>query len=175
MKIIFIMIIIALLSACSSSGKKAIDKLYYRFGEVVQTPIENQNIIVKRPTAMGIIGNRPMVAQNKNGALQQMHHSFWLDSPKILLHNYLQKIFIPTISTDRDKRILNSQILHFEKQQNIAIVAIKFSLIDSNNNTVFSKIYKQNKQLESNSIAAFAAAVNSILEDTVQQLVIDIQ
>jgi len=168
-----ILIVIFFLNACSSGGKKPVEKLYYRFPEVNIAPLARTDIQIKKPTAMGIIGNRPMVVQNSDGALKQMNNNFWLESPRILLQGYLEKVIIKQISNDKIDFTLNSHILNLEKKQNTAILSINFTLKDSNRNLIINKSYKNSKQLVSNSIPAFVRAISVLLEEMVQQLLND--
>ncbi len=165
------LLLILLISACSSSGKKATEKLYYRFPEA--SNVVDKNIVAKRPTAMGIIGNRPMVVQDSEGALKQMHYNFWLDSPKVLLHNYLLKIF-PS-SSQEVELILNSQILKLEKKQSLAILEIKFIATNLQGIPVLNKTYILESSLESNSIPNFAKSIGKMLEQMVAQLAQDLR
>ena len=169
MKLIITVVISLLISACSFSGKKTPDKLYYRFPELTQAPIE-KNIIVKRPSAMGIIGNRPMVAQNADGSLLQMQHNFWLESPKVLLQNYLEKIFV---NDAENNNTLNAQILHLEKKQQLAIVEIKFIITNSERQQIFNKTYIEESKLVENTIPAFVKNTSILLKKIVNQLIDD--
>ena len=169
MKLIITIVISLLISACSFSGKKTPDKLYYRFPELTQAPIE-KNIIVKRPSAMGIIGNRPMVAQNADGSLLQMQHNFWLESPKVLLQNYLEKIFV---NDAENNNTLNAQILHLEKKQQLAIVEIKFIITNSERQQIFNKTYIEESKLAENTIPAFVKNTSILLKKIVNQLIDD--
>ena len=172
MKNLIPILLILLISACSSSGKKATEKLYYRFPEGSNIVVD-RNTVVKRPTAMGIIGNRPMVVQDSEGALKQMHYNFWLDSPKVLLHNYLLKVF-PS-SSNEIELILNSQILKLEKKQTSAILEIKFIATNLQGKPILNKTYSLESSLENNSIPKFAQAIGKMLEQVVAQLAQDIQ
>jgi uncharacterized lipoprotein YmbA len=164
---------ILVMGACSSSGKKLADKSYYRFPKQQIVPIESMQIHVKRPSAMGILGNRPMVAQTKDGSLIQMTNNFWLDSPKVLLRNYLQEIFI--YDTDKNNLVLNSQILMLEKKHDQALLSIKFSLTNKESQLVFNKTYTSNKTLSENTIPVFVKSIAALLEQMIEQLVTDIQ
>lgn len=170
MKNIIIFLIILFLTACSSSGKKAVDNLYYRFPETTLT--STKPLVVKRPTAMGILGNRPMVVQTMDGALTQMHNNFWLDSPRVLLHNYLLKVF--STAPVEDTLTLDSRILKLEKKQQQALLEIKFIVTDNNRKQIFSKTYSQSKNLEDNTISKFSLAIGRMVEDLVNQLVNDL-
>jgi len=171
MKKLLILFVIILVSACSSSGKKPADKMYYRFPENNLEPI-NKNITVKRPTAMGILGNRPMVAQTNDAALIQMSSNFWLESPKILLQAYLDKIF--QSNSDHDVYTLNSHILALEKKQDEALLSIKFTLTDNNKETVVEKTYKSQAHLSNNTIASFSNAIAKMLKEMIQELSKDV-
>ena len=172
MKKTAVILMAILISACSSSNKKPADKMYYRFPTNTIQPITGLSIEVKRPSAMGILGNRPMVAQTSDAGLIQMNSNFWLESPKILLHNYLSEIFIK--NDEKDSLILNSQILALEKRQDEALLSIKFTLTDDENQLIFDKTYKSQKQLSNNSITAFAKAMANLIEDMVEQFSKDI-
>lgn len=172
MKIILTMLVFLFLSACTSSGKKPADKMYYRFPENSLQPI-NKNITVKRPTAMGILGNRPMVAQTNDAALIQMSSNFWLESPKVLLRDYLDKIF--QSNSEQDLYTLKSHILALEKKQDEAILSITFTLTDNNNTPILNKTYKRQTHLSNNTIASFSNAIAKMLKEMVQELSNDVQ
>lgn len=174
MRIIALSAVLLLLGACSSSGKKSSEKLYYRFPDVNSVPI-GKNIIVKRPTAMGILGNRPMVVQTTDGALKQMNNNFWLDSPKVLLHNYLAQLLPVQLGKDGDAYVLNSQILKLEKQKTITSLEIKFILSDLKGNQIFKKTYMKSTDVGSSSVPLFVKTLGTMLEKITQQLVKDIQ
>ncbi len=160
MKTLQSLFLILILASCSSSSKKVADKLYYRFGEplVVTTNID---FGIQRPTAMGILGNRPMVAQKADGALLQLNHHFWIDSPKLLLQNYLITSF--NVSPGAHDNQLKSTLLNFEKKGATSIVSIVFTLVDKNNNTLFQKTYTQQQELPENTMAAFVTSVSKSL------------
>lgn len=165
--------ILVLLGACTSGGKKATANSYYRFPENTIQPLTHLNIDVKRPSALGILGNRPMVAQTDDAGLIQMSHNFWLDSPKVLLHNYLSEIF--DLNTQDAVLTLNSQIKALEKKQDNALLSIHFTVTDANNQTVFAQTYKNQKPLANNSIPEFATTIALLLEQMVLQFAQDLQ
>ena len=170
---ITIILMTLLISACSSSSKKPADKMYYRFPESTIQPVDDLSIDVKRPSAMGILGNRPMVAQTSNTGLIQMNSNFWLESPKVLLHNYLLEIF--KAKENENSLTLNSQILALEKKQDVALLSIHFTLTNVENKSIFKNTYKSQKQLSDNSIAAFTKAIAELLEEMTHKLTKDIQ
>ncbi|MBL4773001.1 MAG: membrane integrity-associated transporter subunit PqiC [Alcanivoracaceae bacterium] len=167
MKLITTLAISLFISGCSLSGKKPPDKLYYRFPETTQA--SQTNLIIKRPSAAGIIGNRPMVAQNSDGSLIQMQHNFWLESPKALLQNYLEKTFVSNINIGTTSNVLNTHILHLEKKQNTVILAITFTITNNKRQQIFKKTYKQEGQLQHNTIPAFVSSFSTLLENIVSQ------
>lgn len=176
MKTLYALIFIALLSSCSSAGKKTTDKLYYRFyePEVSLSNIEHP-IVVKRPTSLGILGNRPMVAQNNDGGLIQMQHNFWLESPKTLLHNYLNKVFVFTTDQSATIHNLDVEILHLEKKQDTAILELKFVVKDKTGVVVFNKTYLQQKKLAANNIPQFVKSIADLLQLITQNLIDDLK
>ena len=172
MRILTFCVIVMMIGGCSSSGKKTIEKLYYRFPAANPVSI-NKNIIVKRPTAMGILGNRPMVVQTTDGALKQMNNNFWLDSPKILLQNYLINLFPSQIQDE--SFVLNSQILRLEKKQNITTLQIKFILTDLHGKEVLNKTFAQDRAQDNNSVSLFVEAIGAILTEISMKMVEDIR
>lgn len=172
MKTLMSLFLIIALSSCSSNSKKVADKLYYRFGQA-QSVAENVNFMVQRPTAMGILGNRPMVAQKPDGALLQLNHNFWIDSPKILLQNYLIKSF--NVPPGPHDNILKANILNFEKKGPTSHVSIAFTLIDSDNKTIFQKTYTQEQELSENTMSAFVKSVSKSLEIITKMLAEDLE
>ncbi len=167
MKILLSLFLISTLTSCSLGSKKIADKLYYRFNEP-QVIMANPDFSVQRPTAMGILGNRPMVAQKADGALLQLSHNFWIDSPKILLQNYLVKTF--NVSPEQQDKTLKATILKLEKKGQTSQVSISFTLIDGDNNTLFQKTYSQQQELSENSMSAFVASVSKSLAEITQAL-----
>lgn len=173
MRKIALLLFIIVLGACTSSGKKQTGKKYYRFPEHNITPTTDLQVYVKRPSAMGILGNRPMVVQTNDGSLIQMNNNFWLESPKTLLHNYLQEAFVN--DPEHVDYTLNSQILMLEKKQDQALLSIKFTLTDLEHKLVFSKTYKKNRPLTENNIPAFVKSITILLEEITQEMIQDIQ
>jgi len=176
MKIFYSLILVVLVSSCSSGGKKAIDKLYYRFPEPVTSLTDAQySFVVKRPSALGILGNRPMVAQNSEGGLIQMQHNFWLESPKVLLNNYLNKVFNFSIGQSEITHYLNVEILHLEKAQDKAILELKFTIKNKKERVVFSKTYFQQDKISANNIPQFVKSMGVLINTMIQQFIDDIK
>ena len=164
------------LTACSSGGGTIPDKTYYRFAEP-NTHIVDKNISkIERPTALGILGSRPIVAENAQGGMVQMNHNLWLESPKVLLQNYLLKVF--NLNNEKvmqkDGNTLSAAILHLEKQQTTAIIEIKFTVKNSNDEIIFNKSYRQSQPMTENSIVDFVHVINQELAAISQQLSTDL-
>jgi len=172
MKTLFSLLLIITLTSCSLGSKKIADKLYYRFSEPLMI-MANSDFSVQRPTAMGILANRPMVAQKSDGALLQLNHSFWIDSPKLLLQNYLIKSF--NVSPEHHDRTLKTNILKFEKKGQNSLVSIAFTLVDSENNTLFQKTYSQQQELSENTMSAFVDSVSKSLAIIIKALAEDLK
>jgi len=170
MKILYLTMVLVLISSCSSGGK-IVDKTYYRFPTAQQSLVEKKYNI-ERPTAMSILGNRPMVAQDLNGGLIQMSHNLWIESPKILLEQYLNEVF--NSSQDDGVNRLQSHILNFEKKGLASILTIKFTLVNQENHIIFSKTYNDEENLESNSIPEFVRSISTSLKKMTIQLINDL-
>lgn len=168
MRILTFCAFVLMLGACSSSGKKSTEKLYYRFSAANPVSID-KNIIVKRPTAMGILGNRPLVVLTVDGALKQMNNSFWLDSPKVLLQNYLVNMF--SSKNQSESFVLNSQILRLEKKQNMATLQIKFILTDLHGKEVLNNTFEQERAQENNSVSLYVKAIGEMLNEISMKMI----
>lgn len=168
-----IITLVLIVSACSTKSNKIVDKLYYRFPDAQE--YSNVQLIIARPTALGIIGNRPMVAENTDGALRQMQHNFWLDSPKILLRIYLEKSFATKTVNPSELSTLNTHILKLEKKQNSAVVSIKFTVTNANNIIVYDKIYSQSLSLATNSISSYVNSTSELINELVNQFAQDVR
>jgi len=173
MKNITLILIVLIVSACASKSNKVVDKLYYRFPEAQENT--HKKFIIARPTALGIIGNRPMIAENSDGALRQMQHNFWLDSPKILLWLYLQKAFSNTANEEDNLSTLGTTLLKLEKKQESAVVAIKFTVKNAENKVIFDKTYNESQALTTNTIASYVKSTSMLIDKIVKQFAEDIQ
>ena len=84
-----------------------------------------------------------------------------------------QKVFDQSQIKD-DTWVLETQILALEKQQQTAIVAIRFSVYDPYRKSMFDKTYRLKQSLDENSIAAFVQSVSLMIADITQQLLGDL-
>ena len=178
MKLTYLLVIIATLSACSS--KPAAVKKYYRIelpglSETVQK--HDATLWIARPEAHSILGNRPMVATDSEGALQQLSHHTWLESPKILIQEQLQNTLAnlwKNVVTDRPRKDsyyqLHSRILAFEKIQNQAHAQMTFKLLSPDLDLVHQFDLSSTKTLNGDTYAAFAEAMGAALTDIFNQL-----
>ncbi|MCF6300088.1 MAG: ABC-type transport auxiliary lipoprotein family protein [Proteobacteria bacterium] len=172
-----------ILSACSQKTDSV--KHYYRLAEINLSPpkkISKTTLVISRPSASGILGNRPMVATGENGALRQMNRNFWLESPKILLQEELKSWagnkwsqVLEQKPGHNNYQILTSKISAFEKQQDKAMVSISFVLKNAAGDTLLDKHYQQSKSLNENNFRAFVTAISASIEQILEQLNRDIQ
>lgn len=176
MKKLYTFILIIFLSSCSLGGKKAVDKIYYRLSEPTVTFSSDTNpLVVNRPSALGILGNRPMVVQNEEGGLIQMQHNFWLESPKVLMQNYFNKVFNVKPDHPSSTKKLDVEILHLEKKQDTAILELKFVIKDKTGVTVFNKTYLLQMQLKENTIPQFVQSISAMLNNMTLSLLEDVK
>lgn len=167
-----------MLSACGN--KQAQVKKYYRLApsvEAVAADKKDTTLVVKRPTALSILGGRPMVATKEDGSLVQLSHNFWIESPKILLQdklknwakNHWQQVTVQT-PAEGIYLSLHTRILAFEKQQNNALVSLEFTAYDQENNLIYNKRFDQTQIIDGEGFKAFVKALNNALESTLSQL-----
>ena len=174
MKNLILLGLITLLVSCSSGGKKSVDKLYYRFAQAKYANFD-LNVKVNRPTALGILGNRPMVAQTNEGALKQMSSNFWIESPKVLLQNYLQQIFPVKTNQDQFDLTLESQIQRLEKQKSTTYVSIHFRLKNKNKVTVLDKVYAESANSDQATVQSFVTNVKNLISVITSKLEADLK
>ncbi len=167
-----------LVTACSN--KKATSKKYYRLNPVTSTTdttSKDMTLVVKRPTALSILGGRPMVATQVDGSLVQLSHHFWLESPKVLLQDWLLAWARPMwsqVSTQvpagQNHQVLFTRILAFEKQQDQAKVKLEFSLYDQHNQLLFNQQLAHQETIQSDGYQGFVKAINQALNAVMTQL-----
>jgi ABC-type uncharacterized transport system auxiliary subunit len=171
MKLFVIILFSLLISSCSTGNKKQFQKLYYRFPEPQALKLVKP-LSIKQPTAIGILANRPIVAINSTGALQQMNYSFWLESPKVLLKDYLLKKFggTPSSQASDTSSTLESHIIKIEKNQDLAILSINFKLTSPQGQIEFDKTYETQLQAGDLSVSLFVKNIGLMLDQIVAQL-----
>ena len=169
MRLLTIILTSLLMTACSSGSKKQFQKLYYRFPDPQSIEL-TKPILIKKPTALGIFANRPLVVVDSTGALKQMNYSFWLESPKVLLNNYLNKLFKSELSNSKQGHTLYTEILQFEKSQDIALVAINFKLISPKGSIDLDKTYEKQLQSNDKSVSQFVKSIGLMLQQITAEL-----
>lgn len=176
-RICTLLAVLLTLNACSNN--KTHTKKYFRINS--QQMIESQakkpmTLVVKRPTALSILGGRPMVATQEDQSLVQLSNHFWLESPKVLLQDILKRWALghwQQVSTQtphqQPHQILNTRILAFEKNMNQAKVVLEFNLYDEDNHLLISEQITQIEALEGDGYKAFAKAIGKAIDAILNQ------
>ena len=176
--LILISVLTAMFTACST--KKAQTKQYFR---LTNTTFESTGelkpltLVVKRPRALSILGGRPIVATQADESLVQLSHNYWIESPKVLLHdkikqwakNYWQAVSYQT-PADTAHQTLETRILAFEKQQDLAVAALEFSMYDDDNQLIFNQQFKVTEPIQADTYKAFTQAMSAAIENILNQL-----
>lgn len=182
MKVITVLITFAILVNCSSTQNRA--RMHYRLGDIEWKSDAQQlggNVRIDQPKAMGILGNRPMVATNDQGALIQLDYNFWLDSPKKLIHkkllewaekHYQSVIFDRT--PHNNMTVIRTEILALEKRKDQAVLSLGFLINHEFKKFHFHKTYTHSITIEGNYYADFASAITQALVNILQELNKDI-
>ncbi|WP_395374343.1 ABC-type transport auxiliary lipoprotein family protein [Marinicella sp. W31] len=170
-----------LCTACASTSSPV--RMHYRLQptEFSSTQQHSSTVLIPEPKARGILGNRPMVATDANGALVQLDYNFWLESPRKLLHETITqwaeqrfKEVMPGRAYKKENLRLESEITAFEKKQNQAVVGIKFLLKDASGNTLLRKTYQHNQALSGEGYADFANGISEAIRLILSNLEQDI-
>jgi ABC-type uncharacterized transport system auxiliary subunit len=165
------------LSACGNSTVQT--KKYFRINSAQMTSDVNPfatTLVVKRPTALSILGGRPMVATQDDQSLVQLSSHFWLESPKVLLQdillnwagNHWQAVTTQT-PHQQAHQTLNTRILAFEKHQLQAKVSLEFNLYDEDNALLVTKQYVQTMDMQGEGYRAFAKAIGTAIDAILNQ------
>lgn len=173
-----LLIITLMQGACSQKAAQV--KKYYRLDvaaeSVNHSPVEGV-LWVKRPEALGVLGNRPMVVTDPNGALQQLSFHHWIDSPKILLHHTLVshaqqhwELAQGGKPAGFDHTELVTQILSFEKNEGDAELTIKFTWYDAEGAQLKQQLLSSRQPITTDNYAGFADAMQGALADVLSQL-----
>ena len=181
MKTCGVLILIVLLSACASSSSPV--RMHYRLQPMdfsAQQQFQSTLLVIE-PKAQGILGNRPMVATDANGALVQLDYNFWLESPRKLLHEkitqWAEQHFsevMPGKAYKRPSLRLASEIIAFEKKQSQAMVSIKFLLSDASGTTLLRKTYEHSETIIGEDYASFANGISKAIRQILTNLHQDI-
>ena len=174
-------LILSLLILAGCSQKPAAVKKYYRLelpSQQLQTSKQHPSALwIKKPEAHSILGNRPMVATDAAGALQQLSHHAWIESPKILIHELLRQQLQNQWQMTYSKRPkseeyhqLHSRILAFEKNNNQALIRIEFTLYDMYMEQVNHQTIASKQTIQGDDYAAFATAMSQALQTVIAQL-----
>lgn len=176
-KWLLISLLISMLSACGNSTVQT--KKYFRINSA-QITIDEEPIattlVVKRPTALSILGGRPMVATQEDESLVQLSSHFWLESPKVLLQdillnwadNHWQAVSTQT-PHQQAHHTLNTRILAFEKNQLKAKVSLEFNLYDEDNKLLLTEQYVEVKDMQGEGYRAFAKAIGMAVDAILNQ------
>ncbi len=180
MKHLFTIIYTLLILACSQ--KPASTKQYFRLNApapAIEVKDKEPGLLwVKRPQAQGILGNRPFVVTNSDGALQQLSYHHWLDSPQVLLQTIIAQHaqqHWQKITTRKPAGFahheLSTQITAFEKNGDNAVVTLFFTFY----NVKTEQIHQQQfTNIQSFSIdegyAGFVDAINTATLNILSQL-----
>lgn len=175
-----ILSVVLLFSACST--KKAQTKKYFRLAVAEPTTVQTDNkrpliLVVKRPSALSILGGRPIVATQTDGSLVQLSYNLWLESPKVLLQdkirqwaeNHWQTVSYQTPS-NQPYQVLESRILAFEKNQDQATASMEFSLYDEDNQLLFNQQINATENITEDNYRAFVKALSLAVENIFAQL-----
>ncbi len=174
-----LLLVLTLLSLIACSSKQAQTKKYYRINSSIidtSTHVKPITLVVKRPTALSILGGRPMVATKEDQSLVQLSNNFWLESPKVLLSDIIKdwaqshwhKVSAQ-VPSEQPYQTLYTRILAFEKSQQNSLVALEFSLYDENNALIFSQTYKHSEPLSEPGFKAFAQAIGRSVDTILRQ------
>ncbi len=177
-RLFFVLITALVLTACGNSQTQT--KKYFRINTTEAVNAESvkaDTLVVKRPTALSILGGRPMVATKEDNSLVQLSNHFWLESPKVLLQDILKtwaekhwKQITYQVPQQQAHHILNTRILAFEKNQNQALVTLEFSLYNEDNQLLFTTRLSQQQELTGEGYKAFAKAIGQAIDTILNQL-----
>ncbi|VAW45976.1 hypothetical protein MNBD_GAMMA02-285 [hydrothermal vent metagenome] len=177
--LILITTVALLFSACST--KKAQTKKYFRLSvstpSTVNTDIKPITLVVKRPTALSILGGRPIVATQADDSLVQLSHNFWIESPKVILQDRIKswagdhwQVVSYQTPSGNGYQILETRILAFEKKQNQAVVELEFFLYDENNQLLLNQQLSATENITTDNYKAFAQSISLAIEAVFAQL-----
>ncbi len=179
-------VLLSALVLISGCGKRQslTDKHYYRWQPdlswVKPMPeMQQEPLYIPRAQALGVVGSRPILARADDGSLVQMHHHFWLDSPRVMWQNTLLEwasrkqgwAEVRAIKPIHPNHFtLLSTLLALEKDGNTAHLALRIELLDASKQLRYQATFKRQAQLSENSIGAFVAAINGLSAAILQEM-----
>ncbi|GEM_PF-5084816 len=172
------------LSGCHKRGM-VVDRQYYplqvRLEWVENAPVPQRSVpvYIPRAQALGVVGSRPMLAVAGDGARVQMHHHFWLDSPRVIWQNLFldwasqsglwpQVLDIKPPHPRHDTVLVT--LLALEKNKQTATLGVRVEWLDARKQQRYLQTFRQQRDLPENSISAFVAAVSAMSETVMQQV-----
>ena len=175
-----LLLFVALVVGTACSNQAAQTKQYHRLAVTLPSadqPTQAGVLVVKRPEALSILGGRPMVATQDNGALIQLSHNFWLESPKILIHDVLmnwasshwQSVSKQTPYGSPFQQ-LDTRILAFEKNGDQIHLTLAFKLTDEKQQTLLEKTIDHQASIQGPGHAAAAKAMGLAVAAALSEL-----
>jgi len=191
-----LILLVSLLSACSLGGDIPQDH-YYRLPEISLEKLAAprfDTLLVKPVRASGLYHERAMLYTDKQRPLElhRYNYNFWAEPPASLLQNALYQGMLSSgiagqvirqlprqASHKTDTSILDSRIIHFERQidgsEVIIQLALEITLHRADDSTLLlSKTYRASEKLQTTaiypSVEAFGGALERILEKMIEDL-----
>jgi len=139
----------------------------------------NLPLYVPRAQAVGVVGSRPILATADDGSLVQMHHHFWLDSPRVLWQNlaldwaartrlWPEIRGIKPLDPHHDTLWLTVLALH--KNKRTAHLRLRAELQDENRKVRYQATFTRQQELPDHSVGAFVTAINGMSEAIVREM-----
>ncbi|GAA4818048.1 hypothetical protein GCM10011365_12040 [Marinicella pacifica] len=179
-KLIILATSLLLLSACSN--QPAVVKKYYRLSsldnsQLSLSPEKRPSVVITRPKGMSILAGRPMVATVEDGALVQLNHHYWLESPTLLVQQILSQWAeqhwqqIKThVAFDKPIERLDSEILAFEKDGNQAKVSLHFILTAADGHIILDQTLSRQLTISGEGYAGFVHSINNAVNQILTDL-----
>lgn len=186
--LLFMLVLSVLMTSCAKR-QHITDRHYYRLQPdshwvnpaPAQRPVP---VYIPRAQALGVVGSRPMLVRTGDGSLVQMHHHFWLDSPRVMWQNIMldwatrsriwpQVRDIKPVHPHHDT--LQLTILALEKDQAQVRISLRATLLDEHKNQRYQATFDKQEALSVNTIGAFVDAVNDMSGAILRELDTDIR
>lgn len=141
-RLIFIVLLISFVEACSLGGGEAPRDHFYRIPEIsFDRKAESiyESIVVKSVKASGLYHERAIlfIEKDKPLELQRYHYNFWSTTPAELIHEALIQAFQSSgiashvtrdITAYRPDYIIDTRIIHFERLIDGSDVSVEVAL-----------------------------------------------